>query len=207
MRHINASNSQKANSEFKKYSEEKASNASDVSSLKAETEKLQRELDAVKKENNALQGGSGGETMQESYENLVAAMQYYMDNDNGKAATALAGVNEKILQSDTAKDAYKRIKEETFATASDDLFKEGRDAYNGEGDYVGKKDYDKAIELLESALEYNEDNTDALYFLGRCYQQMSDSEKAKEYYNTIINNYPDSKRVSEAQKRLRELGE
>ena len=207
MPHINASNSQKANSEFKKYSEEKASNASDVSSLKAETEKLQKELDAVKKENNALQGGSGGETMQESYENLVAAMQYYMDNDNGKAATALAGVNEKILQSDTAKDAYKRIKEETFATASYDLFKEGRDAYNGEGDYVGKKDYDKAIELLESALEYNEDNTDALYFLGRCYQQMSDSEKAKEYYNTIINNYPDSKRVSEAQKRLRELGE
>ena len=83
----------------------------------------------------------------------------------------------------------------------------GRDAYNGEGDYAGQKDYDKAIKFLERSLEYNPENTDAMYFLGRCYQQKSEPEKAKEYYNTILEDYSDSPRVSEAQKRLRELGE
>ena len=46
-----------------------------------------------------------------------------------------------------------------------------------------------------------------MYFMGRCYQQKSDTDQAKEYYNKILDNYPDSARVSEAQQRMRELGE
>lgn len=61
--------------------------------------------------------------------------------------------------------------------------------------------------MLGRALEYSPDNTDAMYFLGRCYQQKSEPEKAKEYYNKILEEYSDSPRVGEAQKRLRELGE
>jgi len=60
---------------------------------------------------------------------------------------------------------------------------------------------------IEKSLSFDENNTDAIYFLGRCYQQKSDVEKAKSYYNKIVDNYPDSKRVSEAKRRLRELGE
>ena len=209
MPHINSTKSQKANSEFKKYSEQKAANDSDVSSLKKKNEKLQAELDKVKKENEELQGGTteGGTTMQESYEYLVSAIQSYQKKDNEKAAKALAKVNANILESNEAKETYEKIKKETFPVVSDSYFKQGRDAYNGEGDYAGNKDYDKAVRLLERALEYNEENTDAMFFLGRCYQQQSDSEKAKEYYNQIINDYPRSHRVSEAQRRLRELGE
>lgn len=209
MPHINSTKSQKANSEFKKYSEQKAASDSDVSTLKAENEKLQDELDKVKKENEELQGGSGegGATMQESYEYLISAIQSYQKKDNEKAAKALAKVNSNILESSDAKETYKKIKEETFPAVSETYFEQGRDAYNGQGDYAGHRDYDKAVSLLEKALEYDEKNTDAMYFLGRCYQQQSDSEKAKEYYNKIINDYPQSKRVSEAQRRLRELGE
>ncbi len=210
MPHINSAKSQKANSEFKKYSEQKAANDSDVSTLKTENEKLQKELNKVKKENEELQGGSGvegGATMQESYEYLVSAIQYYQKKDNEKAAKALAKVNPNILESNEAKETYNKIKEDTFPVISDTYFKQGRDAYNGEGEYSGRKDYDKAVSLLEKALEYNEENTDAMFFLGRCYQQQSDSEKAKEYYNQIINDFPRSSRVSEAQRRLRELGE
>ena len=164
----------------------------------------------MKKENEELQGGSGvegGATMQESYEYLVSAIQYYQKKDNEKAAKALAKVNPNILESNEAKETYNKIKEDAFPVISDTYFKQGRDAYNGEGEYSGRKDYDKAVSLLEKALEYNEENTDAMFFLGRCYQQQSDSEKAKEYYNQIINDFPRSPRVSEAQRRLRELGE
>lgn len=207
--HIQSSKSSKENSEFKKYSEQKASNDSDLTTLKNENEKLTNELEQLKEENQALTGdeSGNGSTMQESYENLVAAMQNYIDNDKVGAAKKLAKVNEGTLASDKAKKIYKNIKEDTFEEASQSYFEQGRDAYNGEGDYVGKKDYDKAITILEQALEYNADNTDAMYFLGRCYQQKSDAEKAKEYYNKIVEEYPQSQRVSEANRRLRELGE
>ncbi len=206
--HMQANKSDKENSDFKKYSEQMAASDSDVTSLKNENEKLTKELEKVKKQNEELSGKSaGGVTMKESYENLVEAMQYYVGNDKVNAAKCLSSVNQKTLSSKKAKELYDKIREDTFGEASNDFFTQGRDAYNGEGNYAGHQDYDKAIKLLERALKYNKDNADAMYFLGRCYQQKSEPDKAKEYYNRILDNYPTSPRVAEAQQRLRELGE
>ena len=206
---IKANIKNQENTEFKKFSELKAASDSDVSTLRNENQKLTEELEELRKENKELSGvdSESGTTLQESYENLLAAMQYSMNNDKVTAAKKLAKVSEDSLSSDKVKQIYQQIKEDTFEAASDSFFIDGRDAYNGEGKYAGQKDYDKAINLLEKALQYNEDNTDAMYFLGRCYQQKSDTEKAKEYYNKIINDYATSSRVGEARSRLRELGE
>lgn len=206
---IKANIKNQENSEFKKYSEQKAANDSDVSTLRNENQKLTEELEKLKKENEELSGvdSESGTTLQESYENLLSAMQYAMDDDKVAAAKKLLKVSEDSLSSDKTKQIYEKIKEDTFEAASDSYFVDGRDSYNGEGKYAGQKDYDKAIKLLEKSLQYNEDNTDAMYFLGRCYQQKSDTEKAKEYYNKIINDYASSSRVGEARSRLRELGE
>lgn len=209
MPHINAGKSNDANSEFKKYSEQKAASESDVSSLKNQNEELQKELDEVKKENAELKGDTSGNgtTMQESYEGFIAAIQHYVAKDNINAAKSLLKVNEKSLSTETAKALYKEIKKETFKDASEDYFKKGRDAYNGAGAYAGNRDYDKALKLLQKSLDYNADNTDSMYFMGRCYQQQSEAEEAKKYYTKIIEEYPDSARSGEAQSRLRELGE
>lgn len=208
--HIQASKSNKANTEFKKYSEQKAANDSSLSSLQNENSKLTEELNALKKKYENTGSGDAsdsGATQQESYNSLFAAVQYYMDDDKLNAAKSLLEINSKTLSDEKTKELYKKLKKDTFEEASDNYFQKGRDAYNGQGDYAGKKDYDKAISLLEKSLEYNEDNTDAMYFMGRCYQQKSDTDQAKEYYNKILDNYPDSARVSEAQQRMRELGE
>ncbi len=208
MPHISAQQSSKSNEKFNKYSEEMASNQSGVSTLENENKKLSEELEEVKKENAELKGEDGqGTGFQESYENLVAAMQAYLDNDMAGAAKKLLKVNEETLASEKTKTLYTTIKEASFEQASQEAFERGRDAYNGEGEFLGQKDYDKSIKILKQALKYNQDNTDAMYFLGRCYQQKSDAETAKEYYNQIVNDYPDSLRVAEAQSRLRELGE
>ena len=207
--HMQAKKSAQDNKDFKNYSEQMAENDSDVSMLENENKNLTKELEDLKKQYEELEGNSseGGVSFQESYDLLIEAMQYYLDNDKVNAAKKLAKVNEEALTAEKTKKLYTQIKEDTYEEASNNYFIKGRDAYNGEGDYIGKKDYDKAITFLERSLEYNPDNTDAMYFLGRCYPQKSDSEKAKEYYNTILNDYPTSPRVSEAQKRLRELGE
>ena len=207
--HFQAKKSDQDNKDFKNYSEQMAENDSDVSMLRNENSKLTEELEELKKQNEQLTGtdSEGGATFQESYDYLVEAMQYYLDNDKVNAAKSLANINEEAMSAEKTKALYTKIKEDTYEEASNSFFLKGRDAYNGEGDYAGQKDYDKAIKFLERSLEYNPENTDAMYFLGRCYQQKSEPEKAKEYYNTILEDYSDSPRVSEAQKRLRELGE
>ena len=111
------------------------------------------------------------------------------------------------LSGDGAKKFYNKIKKETYDTASTSYFEKGRDCYHGQGDYSGQKDYDKAIKLLKKSLKFNADNTDAMYFLGRSYQQKSDFETAKQYYDQVVNDYPDSSRVAEAKSRLREIGQ
>ena len=87
MPHINASKSQKENEDFKKYSETKVANDSDVSSLKAQIKELNKEKAALEKENKELQGGDeNGESMKDSYEDLLAAIQAYENGDKTLAA-------------------------------------------------------------------------------------------------------------------------
>lgn len=207
--HVRSNATSEANKKFQQYSENQAASEGDVSTLTNQNETLQARVDELTEQLEELQGGDSSDltSLQDNYDALLDAYNSYQAGDKTAAAEKLSAINKDSLSSDVAKEFYKTIKKETYSEASSSYFEEGRDAYNGEGEYSGKKDYDKAIELLEKSLSYDETNTDALYFLGRCYQQQSDAEKAKEYYNQIIENYPDSARVSEANRRLRELGE
>lgn len=206
--HIQAKKTNQANSEFNKYSEEKATNSGNVSTLKNEKKQLEKELETLKKENDELKGGDSGTNLKDSYEALALAIRYFYDKkDYLKTAQSLKKVNVDSVENASLKKLYNTMKDDTYKQASTKLFEQGRDAYNGQGEYAGKKDYDKAIEILTQALEYDDTNVDAMYFLGRCYQQKSDEDKAKEYYNKIINDYSTSARAGEAKRRLRELGE
>lgn len=200
---INNKANKNENEDFKKYSENLATNDSDVSTLENQNKQLQEKVDELE----AQLDGSSSESLAEEYGELLSAIQYYLDDNSLEAAEALVNVSRSNLQEQSAKKLYTRIKKATFADASVTYFENGRDCYNGEGEYAGKQDYDEAIKLLEQSLQFDADNTDAMYFLGRCYQQKSDTDKAKEYYNQIVNDYPDSARLSEAQSRLREMGE
>lgn len=213
---IHQYSNKKENKEFKKYSQDMASGESDVTSLKNENEDLKTQVDTLTQKVADLQGGGPTDlaALQEIYDNLIAAMQYNMSDDPLSAAKALNKVNVDSLEDQKTLKLYKKLKKETFPAASVYYFEQGRDCYNGENDYAGKKDYEKAIKLLNKSLKYDADNTDSMYFLGRCYQQKAQQENdatqnetAKEYYNQIVNDYPDSERVNDASSRLRELGE
>lgn len=207
--HVRSNTTAEANKKFQQYSENQAASDGDVSTLRNQNETLQARVDELTKQLKELQGGDSSDltSIQDNYDALFDAYNSFQEGNKEEAAEKLSAINVDKISSDVAKEFYETIKKDTFADASQKAFEQGRDAYNGEGEYAGGRDYEKAIELLEQALEYNKDNTDAMYFLGRCYQQQSDAEKAKEYYNKIVNEYPDSHRVSEANRRLRELGE
>ena len=180
-----------------------------MSEAQSAASELQKQVDELTQRLSDYQSGNPTDLdgVQAVYDNLIQAMQYYINDDKLSAAKALDKVDPDSLAGDEAKKFYKKIKKETYSTASESFFEQGRDCYNGQGDYAGQKDYDKAIKLLKKALKFNADNTDAMYFLGRCYQQKSDFETAKQYYDQVVNDYPDSVRVAEAKSRLREIGQ
>lgn len=94
---------------------------------------------------------------------------------------------------------YKRIKENTFATMSEKLYQQGYTLYSS-------GDYGNAIKTLKEAVKYDETNVKALYFLGRGFQKQQKYDKAKKYYETIINDFPDSDRVALSKAKLTEMG-
>lgn len=208
MPHIKSNEADSANKDFKKYSADHTASDSSSIALKNQNETLQARIEELEKELEEFQGDSAsGATILEVYDKLFkAANAFLLEEDTEKAAKNLIDINIESLESSAAKKIYNQIASTSFADASEKSYVRGRDAYNGQNEYAGAVDYDKAKKFLEESLKYNPDNTDAMYFLGRTYQQKSKPKKAKEYYEKIINEYPDSPRVAEASSRLRELG-
>ena len=69
--------------------------------------------------------------------------------------------------------------------------------------------YNQAIEIYEKLLMYNQDdiyNDDAIYHIARLYdEQLYDPDKAKNYYEKIVLEYPSSIYLIKSRKRFREL--
>lgn len=181
---------------FKTYSDDMTSQDISATALQGENEELTEQVKALEKELDELKGKGYNE---ELYDNFYKAISLYMEDKKEEAAAQLADVKESALENKNAKAIYNTIKETSFEGAAEKLAEEGRVTYNS-----GK--YDKALELLEDALKLDPDNVKAIYFTGRVYHRKGDKEKAAEYYNRVINDFPDSDRVGEATRRLSELG-
>lgn len=207
MPHIRSNEADNNNKDFKQYSENQAAADSSTIALKNQNETLQARVKQLEEELEAFKGdGDTSTAILDIYDKLFKAVNAFVDEDMEKAAKNLIDIDTDNLESSSAKKMYNAIATTAFYDASEKLYVKGRDAYNGQNEYAGAVNYNKAKEFLEKSLKYNPDNTDAMYFLGRTYQQTSKPKKAKECYEKIINEYPDSPRVIEAGSRLRELG-
>lgn len=195
---INSTKSSDNSDEVTDYGEKLAAKESDITSLKYQNDnltnqvkKLEKELKEVKEDDSL--------SASETYDAIIGAYKNYKE---GNIADALAAVNEldmSVIDSKSAEEVVEQIKSEDAHVASSQTFEKGRVAFNS-----GK--YDEAKQYLDEAIKLNPDNYDALYFLGRLSHKQGDKEKAVEYYKKVITDYPDSQRVPEAEKRLRELG-
>ena len=200
--HMKSNEAQNANDSFKQYSEQQAADASDSSSLKSKNESLQKEIDGLKNELKQLQGDintEDGKTILDIYDALFSSASSYLADDTENAAKKLLDIDESTLKNDYAKKVYNRIKDNTFAAMSEKLYQQG---YS----YYSSGDYGNAIKTLKEAVKYDETNVKAIYFLGRGYQKQQKYDKAKEYFDTIVNDYPDSDRVALAKSKLAEMG-
>ncbi len=185
-------------SEVTNYGEKLADKDSKIKSLEYEKGNLESHIAELERQ-LAEANEDTSLSAAEIYQKILVAYKQYNDGDKAKALAAVAEIDMSGIEDKTAKDIVKEIQSQDAANASDEVFEKGRTAYNS-----GK--YDEAKNYFDQALEINKDNFDAIYFYGRLYHKQGDKEKAEEYYNRIIEDYPECSRVREAKARLAELG-
>lgn len=153
---------------------------------------LQSKIDDFKKQVKEYEDAKIDESM---YDDLFVAAKLYAEGSKTEAAKKLLKVDEDKFELTGAKSLYKLIKDDTFADMARTLYSTGHSQYS-------TYKYDEAIKSLTTAIKYDPNNVDAIYFLARSYDQKKDYEKAKKYYKKIIEDFADSKRVSDAKIKL-----
>ncbi|SFR81215.1 tetratricopeptide repeat protein [Anaeromicropila populeti] len=179
------------------YQDEISAKEYTIDTLEGTNQELQDEIEDITTELTELKENMFDESI---YDNMFDAVVLFQEGKNVKAAEKLLEVDTKKLSSAKAKKVYNAIKEATFSEGSKELYQEGKSKYDS-------GNYDEAITIFEKAIKLDEANADAIYFLGRCYHRKNDYVKAREYYETIMNQYEDSTRYAEAKKMLQTLPE
>lgn len=198
---IKEDSSSTLNQQVKEYSQQLSEKNAELISLEQEKLDLQDKVDSLQATVDSAKTEEPTTTANTTGENdkaLLAAAKLFVDGKDDEAALKLLEVQEASITLTEAKDLYNTIKEQTFEDASKSVYNEGHSQYS-------KGKYEEAIATLTKAVLFNEENTDALYFIGRSYHNLEQIDKAKEYYNKIVTEFPNKRRYYEAKNQLNKL--
>ena len=68
-----------------------------------------------------------------------------------------------------------------------------------------EESFEEAIPYLIRAFRYNETNVDALFYLANSYRETGDTDKAREIYAQVVDNFPNTDRANKSQSALAEI--
>ena len=171
---------------------------------------LQTENDNLKDQVAKLQGQIDGFVIPEdktnAYDVLFEAAQKYdveqakseSERDFTGIADILATIDEKQYGSDAAVALLTQLRTEIYPVVSEGYYQSGRSNYN-------RAKYEDAQADFEKAVKFDQENVDAIYYLGRSYDHLDNKDQATVYYNIVITDFPDSSRVSNAKRYLEQL--
>lgn len=180
------------------YSEELSVKTATITSLEKEKKTLEKKINKLQKQIDEFEIAEHDE---EVYNTLLKAAKLFAEGNKESAAEKILSIDIKSLESNNRKDAinlYNIIKDSTFNDMSDKFYSEGYALYSS-------YKYEDAKTNLSESIKYNPDNVDALYFLGRAYNQLGDYENARKYYELLINDYSDTDRATKAEEKLAQL--
>ena len=110
----------------------------------------------------------------------------------------LADITEGQLETDQANQLFTLLKNETFPSAAKTHYENGHNQYS-------QGNYQAALSELQMALKYDPLDVNAIYFMARSYHRLNDRDNAITYYNKVITQFPDSNRVPDAKKFLKQV--
>jgi tetratricopeptide (TPR) repeat protein len=156
---------------------------------------LTEENTKVKEENAHL---NSEVTVQRKVSTLNSALELYSNGETGEAASVIYSIDPTGLDEENM-TKYENAKEEIYKKAASTYYDQGVSSFN-------KAEYEDARRSFESCIIYAAEDAnfidDAAYFLGRIAEEDKDLEKAKLYYNMVLEKYPNSNRTSATKNRM-----
>jgi tetratricopeptide (TPR) repeat protein len=177
-----------ANQSVVEYSNQLSTKTAAITDLQTQLDETENELEEKSGELEQYIGESG---IVEIYKKLLTAMKAYNENDILTAYDALQGIDASNLEDDSL-DIYNTLYTNVSATAATTLYNTGYSAYK-------VRDYEIAIENFLKVIELDETNGNALYLLARSYQRNGDQETANQYFDQVIEKFPNTEWATNAQ--------
>ncbi len=155
--------------------------------------------DLTKKLNALSDSTESSNTNMSFYKSLLAMYVSFNNGEYREAGEALSKINEDAIEP-SYKDVYDKLKVQVNDKYCQMLYAEAGSNYN-------QGNYEEAIGTFEQIVQLNPTYGDgnALYFLAQSYRLTGDNQKAITYYQRLINECPDSAKVSNAKSHLERL--
>lgn len=142
----------------------------------------------------------------ELYDPLFEASSLYMDElakaerdrEYKQIAEILRLLDTSLYESELSLQLIDKLKQEVYPVVSAQYYDTGHDLYSD-------SKYEEALEDLFLSYNYDTNNVNAIYFIGRTYHRLEDYDNARVYYEMVINDFPDSKRYKNAKNYLNRI--
>ena len=172
-----------------------------IDTLNNRNESLTNQYEALKDQLNAYEGTNGAF---DGYKYLLLAVDEYSKGD-AMDKNVIAQYLDKIdvnssdkFKEDEFVKVYNMLKETIGESVADSYYENGYNAFRQE-------DYVTALENFKKAVEYNPENTNALYYLACTYMANKDYENAKYYFNQVITLAPGTELANKASNYINEI--
>ncbi len=193
---INSSNQEKI-AEISEESDSKSAQINEyeqqIANLEAQNAELQTQVTDYE----------GVDSTSAAMNSLMEATNLYLENSSNVdgMAEALANVDLNAIKDDVSPEftaLYNSLMTLVGPQLATSYYNTGYDAYKAE-------DYETAIANLSKAYQYDNTNVNTLYYLGNSYYSSGDVDRAKEIYDEVITNFPNTQSAQAAQTKLAEI--
>lgn len=187
--------------EITSLNESLAESNADISQLESKNEELSKTIENLERKNKQLAGKEEEGKKEEGVylKAIFEASTLFLAGDEKKTAETLLPLKKDEIKDKAALDLYSQLVEKVFPKQAKLAFSEGRSWYN-------KGRFDKALPKFEEAFVMNPGDVETVYLTARSYDRLGEKEKAKEWYNRVISDFPTTYRVNDAKLKLRLLG-
>lgn len=155
--------------------------------LQAEYDELEAKAQEVQARLDELTTGNTSIMIQ--YQQLIAILQSYRVEDYVSAARAFAEASFDLIQDENITAIVENIRADMESNIYQILVDRGLSLWN-----AGNKT--EAMELFKASLAIRQDNAEAIFYVGRLYQDAGDTDNANAMFDKIVNEFPDSEYVT-----------
>ena len=189
---VSASRQSKVNKQTVKFSDQIATQKSQISALKKELETYRTDTKAAEEQKQTA------EVTKSSYESLMTIVSHYSTGDMSNSALAeeLLKINADTLGA-SGKEEYDSLTEKIYPRVCESLYATSQKNYQ-------VANYDTAVTNLEQVVQMDEGYQDgeAMLLLAQSYEKQGEQDKANAYYQKIIEEHEGTQAATDAQEAL-----